>query len=92
MRHWARWSRRRRLSTKPGSGGELSAHIRFMSSSAPRPLPANPFAWLLNDIETATDLDVIAPADPALLGRVLDGWHVLTLDEYAAARAEKDAA
>ena len=42
-----------------------------MSSSTPRPLPANPFAWLLNDIETADE--AVVPGDPALLGRILDG-------------------
>ena len=44
-----------------------------MSSPIPRPLPANPFAWLLNDIDTANDLDAVVPGDPALLGRILDG-------------------
>lgn len=53
---------------------------------APFPGLVKRLGVLLNDVGTAADLDVIAPGDDVLLGRVLDGWEATPMEEYPAAR------
>lgn len=53
---------------------------------APFPDLVKRLGALLNDVETAADLDVIAPGDDVLLGRVPDGGEAALMEEYSVAR------